>query len=44
MNELVEMVQGDFLKNTTNGYVTVQMVETKLSGDRTYKQFQLIAA
>ena len=44
VNELVEMVQGDFLKNTTSGYVTVQMVETKLSGDRTYKQFQLIAA
>lgn len=44
VNELVEMVQGDFAKNTTNGYVTVQMVESKLSGDRTYKQFQLIAA
>ncbi len=44
VNELVEMVQGDFAKNTTNGYVTVQMIESKLSGDRIYKQFQLTAA
>ena len=43
-NELVEMVQGDFRENTTNGYVTVKLAETKLSGDRSYKQLQLLEA
>lgn len=42
INELVEMVEGDFKTNTTNGYVKVQIKETPLSGDRSYKQFQLL--
>lgn len=42
VNELVDMVKGDFKANTTNGYVRVQIKETPLSGDRTYKQFQLL--
>ena len=44
VNELVDMVAGDFKANTTNGFVTVQLAETELSGDRTYKQLKLIAA
>lgn len=44
INELVEMVEGDFKTNTTNGYVKVQIKETSLSGDRSYKQFQLLEA
>lgn len=43
-NELVEMVQGDFHKNTTNGYVLVKLTESKLSGERSYKQLQLLEA
>lgn len=42
INELVDMVEGDFKTNTTNGYVKVQIKETSLSGDRSYKQFQLL--
>lgn len=42
VNELVDMVESDFKANTTNGYVRVQIKETPLSGDRTYKQFQLL--
>lgn len=42
VNELVDMVEGNFKANTTNGYVRVQIKETPLSGDRTYKQFQLL--
>lgn len=44
INELVDMVEGDFKANTTNGYVTVQIKETSLSGGRSYKQFQLLEA
>lgn len=44
INELVDMVGGDFKTNTTNGYVKVQIKETPLSGDRSYKQFQLLEA
>lgn len=44
INELVDMVEGDFKNNTTNGYVKVQIKETSLSGDRSYKQFQLLEA
>lgn len=44
VNELVEMVEGDFKANTTNGYVKVQIKEIALSGDRTYKRFVLIEA
>lgn len=44
INELVDMVEGDFKTNTTNGYVKVQIKETALSGDRSYKQFQLLEA
>lgn len=44
VQELVEMVEGDFKANTTNGYVKVQMRETALSGDRSYKQFALLEA
>ena len=44
INELVDMVGGDFKTNTTNGYVKVQIKETSLSGDRSYKQFQLLEA
>lgn len=42
INELVDMVGGDFKTNTTNGYVKVQIKETALSHDRSYKQFQLL--
>lgn len=42
INEVVDMVSGDFKTNTTNGYVKAQIKETSLSGDRTYKQFQLL--
>jgi hypothetical protein len=44
INDLVDMVEGDFKTNTTNGYVKVQIKETPLSGDRSYKQFQLLEA
>lgn len=44
INELVDMVEGDFKTNTTNGYVKVQIKETPLSEDRSYKQFQLLEA
>lgn len=44
INELVDMVEGDFKTNTTNGCVKVQIKETSLSGDRSYKQFQLLEA
>lgn len=44
INELVDMVEGDFKTNTTNGYVKVQIKETSLSGERSYKQFQLLEA
>lgn len=44
INELVDMVGGDFKANTTNGYVKVQIKETSLSGNRSYKQFQLLEA
>lgn len=44
INELVDMVESDFKTNTTNGYVKVQIKETPLSGDRSYKQFQLLEA
>lgn len=44
INEVVDMVSGDFKTNTTNGYVKAQIKETSLSGDRSYKQFQLLEA
>ena len=44
INEIVDMVSGDFKANTTNGYVKVQIKETPLSGDRSYKMFQLLEA
>lgn len=44
INEIVDMVSGDFKANTTNGYVKVQIKETPLSGDRSYKLFQLLEA
>lgn len=44
INELVDMVERDFKTNTTNGYVKVQIKETSLSRDRSYKQFQLLEA
>lgn len=44
INEVVDMVSGDFKTNTTNGYVKVQIKETPLSGGRSYKQFQLLEA
>lgn len=44
INELVDMVGGDFKTNTTNGYVKAQIKETSLSGNRSYKQFQLLEA
>lgn len=42
INELVDIVAGDFETNTTNGYVKVQIKETAISDDRSYKQFQLL--
>lgn len=42
VNELVDMIDGDFSHNTTSGYVKVQMKEISLSGNRTYKQFALL--
>lgn len=42
INELVDMVEGDFKANTTNGYVKAQIKETALSDNRSYKQFQLL--
>lgn len=42
INEVVDMVSGDFKTNTTNGYVKAQIKETPLSGGRSYKQFQLL--
>lgn len=42
IDEIVDMVSGDFKTNTTNGYVKAQIKETSLSGDRSYKQFQLL--
>lgn len=44
INELFDMVEGDFKTNTTNGYVKVQIKEMSISGDRSYKQFQLLEA
>lgn len=44
INEIVDMVSGDFKANTTNGYVKVQIKETPLSGDRSYKTFRLLEA
>lgn len=44
INELVDMVGGDFKTNTTNGYVKAKIKETSLSGNRSYKQFQLLEA
>lgn len=44
INEVVDMVSGDFKTNTTNGYVKAQIKETPLSGGRSYKQFQLLEA
>lgn len=44
INEVVDMVSGDFKTNTTNGYVKAQINETPLSGGRSYKQFQLLEA
>lgn len=44
INEVVDMVSGDFKANTTNGYVKAQIKETPLSGGRSYKQFQLLEA
>lgn len=44
VNEVVDMVSGDFKTNTTNGYVKAQIKEMSLSGDRSYKQFQLLEA
>lgn len=44
INELVDMVERDFKTNTTNGYVKVQIKETSLSRNRSYKQFQLLEA
>lgn len=44
INEVVDMVSGDFKTNTTNGYVKAQIKEMPLSGDRSYKQFQLLEA
>lgn len=44
INELVDMFEGDFKNNTTNGYVKVKIKETPVSGDRSYKQFQLLEA
>lgn len=44
INEVVDMVSGDFKANTTNGYVKVQIKETPLSGGRSYKLFQLLEA
>lgn len=44
INEIVDMVSGDFKANTTNGYVKVQIKETPLSGNRSYKLFQLLEA
>lgn len=44
INEVVDMVSGDFKTNTTNGYVKAQIKEMSLSGGRSYKQFQLLEA
>ena len=44
INEVVDMVSGDFKTNTTNGYVKAQIKETPISEDRSYKQFQLLEA
>lgn len=44
INEIVDMVSGDFKANTTNGYVKVQIKEMPLSGGRSYKMFQLLEA
>lgn len=44
INEVVDMVSGDFKTNTTNGYVKAQIKETSLLGGRSYKQFQLLEA
>lgn len=43
VNEIVEMLNGDFAANTTNGYVTVRQTATALSEGRTYKQLELLA-
>lgn len=42
INEVVDMVSGDFKTNTTNGYVRAQIKEMPLSGGRSYKQFLLL--
>lgn len=42
INEVVNMVSGDFKANTTNGCVKAQIKEMSLSGGRSYKQFQLL--
>lgn len=44
INEVVDMVSGDFKTNTTNGCVKAQIKEMPLSGGRSYKQFQLLEA
>lgn len=44
INALVDMVEGDFKTNTTNGYVKVQIKEMSLSDNRSYKQFNLLEA
>lgn len=44
INALVDMVEGDFKTNTTNGYVRVQIKEMSLSDNRSYKQFNLLEA
>lgn len=44
IDEVVDMVSGDFKNNTTNGYVKAQIKEMSLSGGRSYKQFQLLEA
>lgn len=42
INEIVSIVDGNFASNTSAGYVTVRMSETSLSGDRTFKQLELL--
>lgn len=42
VNELVNVVDGDFKANTTNGYATVKMYSTPLANGRSFKQLKLV--
>lgn len=43
VNELVDMIGGDFEHGTDHGYITVRVTSTALNGGRTYKRLELIS-